>query len=201
MTSQDDGETTAAAEQPARLALASGDLDQAIELLHDLYSRRIARYCRGMLGDEALAEDAWQETFVQAYRDLATFQGRASLRAWLSGIAWHRCMDAARKRQRERRRLQPLAEPDDDERPPEVSEPHDLDRPLESARVREAFLICLGRLAPRARSTLTLRFELELSIKEIVAITGEQAATLSMRVSRALPQLRVCLQEHGVRYP
>ena len=57
---------------------------------------------------------------------------------------------------------------------------------------------CLSSLAPRARDTVLLRFQQGLSYPEIARLSDEKAPALQIRVARALPLLRRCLEEKGV---
>jgi RNA polymerase sigma-70 factor (ECF subfamily) len=69
----------------------------------ELYRRHgytIHRRCLAMLGDEAAAEDAVQETFVRALRGAGAFRGEAHPRTWLCRIADHLCLDVLRRRRR-----------------------------------------------------------------------------------------------------
>jgi RNA polymerase sigma factor (sigma-70 family) len=54
--------------------------------------------CR-MLGDESIAEDAVQETFLRAYRQLHRYESRSSFSTWLYRIAANRCIDMLRGRE------------------------------------------------------------------------------------------------------
>ena len=51
-----------------------------------------------MLGSAHDADDAFQETMLPAWGRLDTYAGRASVRAWLFGIATNACIDALRSR-------------------------------------------------------------------------------------------------------
>lgn len=56
--------------------------------------------CVSMLGDEALADDAAQETFLKAYASLSEYRGDSSFSTWLYRIAANRCLDLRRQRSR-----------------------------------------------------------------------------------------------------
>lgn len=67
-----------------------------------------------ILGNRQEAEDLCQETFIQAYRHLASFDGGRNLRAWLYTILYRRCLNSIRRRRRlvgvlDRLRAEPLS--------------------------------------------------------------------------------------------
>ena len=65
---------------------AAGDFS-AFELFVERHEAAVLRYVRALSGDHATAEDAFQETFVAAWRAAGSFRGRGSARAWLLTIA------------------------------------------------------------------------------------------------------------------
>lgn len=184
----------ASREEAARRALAAGDADGALTELMRLYGTPIYRYCLQMIGEPSLAEEVHQITFVQAYEGLRQFDGRSSLRTWLMSIARHRCLDGLKVARRRERRF-PLHEvlP---EVPVEPADPvSGLDRRSLATRVRA----CLATLAPQVRSLVLLRFQEEMPYEAIAALAAERPGTLRVRLARALPVLRRCLEAPGGR--
>jgi RNA polymerase sigma-70 factor (ECF subfamily) len=127
-----------------------------------------------VLGSTQDAEDALQETLVSAWRGLAGFEQRSSLRAWLYRIATNRCLDALRDAGR---RPPPAPEPPfAPPAPTRMGEPTWLEpypdallegiidrspRPEARYETREtielAFIAALQALPPRQRAALVLR--------------------------------------------
>ena len=70
--------------------------EQAFRALTDPYRRELQVHCYRMLGSLTDAEDMLQETLLAAWRGLAEFQERASLRSWLYRIATNHCLNALR---------------------------------------------------------------------------------------------------------
>ena len=62
--------------------------------------RRLFRTARGILRDDADAEDAVQDAYVSAYRALADFKGESSLSTWLTRIVVNKSLERLRSRSR-----------------------------------------------------------------------------------------------------
>src|SRR4051794_34468396 len=183
------------APDPEREALAALDqalFDEALAILMRAYGTAVYRYCRQMM-EEDLAQEAHQMTFVQAHEGLPRFSRRSALRTWLLGIARHRCLDLLKMSRRRRLRFSPIEDLGDRPAPGGGAE----DRLAERSLAR-ALASCLQGLAPRARDAVLLRFQQGLSYPEIARQSGEKAPALQVRVSRALPLLRRCLEEKGL---
>lgn len=180
--------TVAAAEVPREDAdieelIDRGARDQALTLLMERYGGRVLGFARAMTRNATTAEDVRQQVFIQAYRDFARFERRASLRVWLFAIVRNRCLDSVKSQRRWWKRFtnDPAEEPE--------LEPPDFDR----GRISRFLAACLEKLAPAARTAVVLRYVEELSYEEASEITGDLAGTLQQRVGRALPVLRRCV--------
>jgi len=88
------------AEDLALLAELRGGNERAYARLVELHGPALLATARRLLGSEAEAEDAVQETFLSAFRNLARFEGKARLSTWLHRIA----VNASLMRLRSRRR-------------------------------------------------------------------------------------------------
>jgi RNA polymerase sigma factor (sigma-70 family) len=180
----------APADEAVATALARGDRTLALTRLMQRHGDEIHRFCVGMLEDRALADDVHQAVFVQAYEGLANFRGdgsERSWRAWLFGIARHRCLDAQRARKRWRWRFG---------RAPEAAPEAVAPEPIELGEhdgTTAALLDCLRGLPPHVRVAVLLRYEEGLPYEEIARLSRESAAAVQMRVARALPALRDCI--------
>jgi len=180
-------------ERAALAALDRGSSDDALALLMREYGTAVYRYCRQMMADDDLAQEVQQMTFVQAHEGLARFARRSSLRSWLFGIARHRCLDHLKMHRRRYKRFGPIEEASDLPEPGGSAEDRLSERSV--ARVLES---CLRGLAPRVRTAVLLRYQQGLSYPEIARLSNEKAPALQVRVARALPLLRRCLEERGV---
>jgi RNA polymerase sigma factor (sigma-70 family) len=183
-------------EPDGALAAALDALDHrlAIEILVAQHGDHIYGYCRRMLGTDIEADDISQNVFAQAFQSLTDLVQVQNPRAWLSAIARHRCLDHLKARRRG----------------PEIVGDAELHAAADSGlpgtpaveqdpRVRKALDECLDRLDARSRALLVLRFYDELSYDDIGKLTSDTPGALRVRLARALPMLRRCLEHKGVQ--
>lgn len=191
----------------AHLAAALAGDQHEFSGLTEPYRRELQLHCYRILGSLQDAEDTVQETLLRAWRKLNTFEGRASLRAWLYKIATNACFDALDKRPR--RVLptahSPAADPQQPFAPP-ITEPiwlepypDDLiDEPAAGPEARYslhesvslAFLAALQGLPPRQRAALILCDVLDWRANEAATLLD---ITISA-VNSALHRARVTMQ-------
>ncbi|WP_249011267.1 RNA polymerase subunit sigma-70 [Conexibacter sp. DBS9H8] len=182
------------------LERASRGDELAFRELTDPLRRELELHCYRMLGSLHDAEDVLQETMLAAWRSLAEFERRASLRTWLYRIATNRCLNALR----DASRRPPVAPepPFPIPAPTRMSDPHWLepypeDRlgwladavpgPAARYEARESveitFLGALQQLSGRQRAVLVLRDVLGFR-------ADETAAMLEMSVDAVKSALR-----------
>jgi RNA polymerase sigma-70 factor, ECF subfamily len=183
----------AVSEAAARDALSRGDRRRALALLMGLYGKPVFSFCRHMLRDTTLADDVLQTTFVQAFSDFRRYRGESSLGVWLHAIARHRCLDMLKMQRRENTHLERTETPGD----AEADGPSAEDR-LHLASISRHLKDCLGGLPLEVREAVVLRFIQQMSYEEMAGVMGERAATLQMRVARAMSGLKKCLEASGV---
>jgi RNA polymerase sigma-70 factor (ECF subfamily) len=151
----------------------AGRLD-AFEELVRRYRQPIYQVALRMLGDAADAEDATQDAFVQAWRNLAGFRADAAFSTWMYRIVMNRCLNVLRSR----RRTEPL--PVGREAP--ASRP---DRIAEARWEVEDLKLAIARLSPEQRAPFVLR-ELEgRSYQEIAEVLELSVPAVKSRLHRA----------------
>ncbi|HEX4251197.1 MAG TPA: sigma-70 family RNA polymerase sigma factor [Pseudonocardia sp.] len=77
----------------------AGDADAFSRLVRPLRPQLHA-HCYRMLGSTHDADDALQDALLRAWRGLAGFEGRSSLRSWLYSVATRTCLDSVARRGR-----------------------------------------------------------------------------------------------------
>jgi len=185
----------------------SGDED-AFRALVDSHRGELLVHCYRLLGSMHDAEDAIQETLLSAWKGLAGFEGRSSVRAWLYRIATNRCLNMLRSDSRGPTRRDELEEVQLPE-PTRLGEilwlepyPDDLFENVPDAApgpearyeaheaISLAFVTALQTLPPRQRAVLILRDVLGYRAHEAAAIldSTEESVTSALKRARATLQ-------------
>ena len=192
----------AAAPNPASLdddallrRIRAGDRDAFTDLMRR-YNRRLYRVARSVLRDDAEAEDALQDAYLQAYRALPAFRGESALGTWLTRIV----VNAALMRQRKTGRLAEVIELGADFGADDAALPRDrLDEPAQPelaalrAQTRRLIETGIDKLPAAFRTVFVLRAVEELTVEETAATLDIPEATVRTRYFRARAMLREAL--------
>ena len=167
-----------------------GDAD-AFRALVEIHSPKIFRLVYRILGDEASAEDAVQETFLRAYRSLGRFDSRSQFGTWLHRIAVNTAVEIVRKQQRHRSRHEEMPAVSDAPLPSSDPGP---DRLALGQEVERAVRSALADLSPMERTAFILRHFEGRSIAEICDPRGLGVSAGKQAVFRAVKKLRIVLE-------
>ena len=161
--------------------IARGDHREALTVCARTHGPALGRVCMALLGSQADADEAAQETLLAAHRGFGGFRGEGSVRAWLFGIARHVCARRLEGRRRDQRLLEVV---------PQGGEAADGFAARRRARMVRA---ALEQLKPSERDALVLRYVADLSHREIATACNIDEAAARKRVSRALDALRTVI--------
>jgi RNA polymerase sigma-70 factor, ECF subfamily len=202
--------TSATARERKLLGEARAGDEDAFRRLVEPHRPELHAHCYRMLGSVHDAEDALQDALLRAWRGLAKFEGRSSLRSWLYRIATNTCLDAIARRPKRMLPVDygPAADPHDDLSEPLVEsqwvEPYPDERlgledgyaaPEARYEQREsvelAFIAALQHLPAHQRAALILRDVLGFSAREV----AESLETTVASVNGALRRARKAVEE------
>jgi len=176
-------------------AAKQGDLDSFNRLVL-AYQDLIFGHAYRMLGDVAAAEDATQDTFIAAFRNIRQYRG-GSFRGWLFRIITNACYDELRRKKRHSTTpLEPPAlEEENSDDMPWMEDPGE--RPEEALQRKElsrAIQHCLENLPPEFRTVVILVDIQGLDYQEASYSIDKPIGTVKSRLARARLHLRNCLR-------
>jgi RNA polymerase sigma factor (sigma-70 family) len=151
----------------------------AFEFFFQQYEARITNYLWRMVGEDALAADLSQETFIRAWEHFAEVQALDRPLAWLFRVATNLALNALRRATTRVGSATPL----------EGSDPAGSDPSVRFVE-RDFIQEILAALPPKARALLILREVYDLDVAEIAQMLGLSHAATKMALSRARVQFR-----------
>ena len=191
-----------AAETGAVVAAAKAGDEAAFASLVERYRRELHVHCYRMTASFEDAEDLVQETFLRAWRNRASFEGRSTFRSWLYRIATNACLDAVAQGARRAPSdpgaalpapadlpwLQPYPDLLLDGAAPSEGEP--AAAAVSKETIELAFLAAIQHLPPRQRAVLIVRDVLGWSAKDTASLLESSVAAVNSALQRARATLK-----------
>ena len=169
----------------------SGDLGAFNDLV-ECYQDQLFALIARMVPDRDQGDDAVQEAFFSAFRNLHNFRG-GSVRSWLSRIAVNAAMDT--QRAKKRRPVSPYPELEDDSWQPPAGPDADPVRTAMHGERARALQAALASITPDQRHAIVL-FDVEgYDYQEIADLTGVSLGTVKSRIHRGRLALRDRLED------
>jgi RNA polymerase sigma-70 factor (ECF subfamily) len=191
VTPADEGSGDTSSDAQLVRSAARGDGEAFCEL-SERHARRLFRLAVSLCGNAADAEDVLQETLAGAYQGLERFEGRSSVKTWLSRIL---VTQVARWR-RGRRNKQSVSLEGISSRP-DFECPQAEQSPVDSAvSCRMDLQAALQRLSGDHREVIVLREVEGLSYEQISEVLRIPRGTVESRLHRARAELRQHLQAY-----
>lgn len=188
----------ASAEPRDEAAMIASILAGQTQLFHELvrpYERSVFAMAMSFLHNEADAEDAAQEAFLKAFRNLGAFRGEAKFSTWLISIT----LNEARSRIRAKSAAPTVSIDEDPEEPGHFSPALLRDwreipsEALERQEVRHLLQDAIAALPDSYRTVFLLRDVDELSTNEAAQVLNISVASLKVRLHRARMMLQKSL--------
>lgn len=178
-------------DEPKLIAAILGGETQLFHELIRPHERSVFAMAMSLLQNEADAEDAMQETFLKAFRSLASFRGDARFSTWLISIV----LNEARSKLRRKKLISLDAEPDGDNpsdfSPALLRDWHEVpSQALERHEMKQMLQDAIAALPDGYRVVFLLREVEELSTQEAAAMLQMNESALKVRLHRARMMLQ-----------
>lgn len=147
-------------------------------ILYDRYAAKVFQKCVGMTRNKELAQDLTHDIFLKAFVNLTKFDHRSRFGTWLYSITYNYCLDHLRKDQKRRAG-------DLNEEVIVVDGAEDrYEMELLSLR-SDRLASVLDALDPSDRGILLMKYQDELSVKDMMEVLGLAESAVKMRAMRA----------------
>ena len=148
---------------------------------YDATLPRIYRYLAARCaGDDALAEELTQQTFVEAIRQRHRFDGRSDVVTWMCAIGRNKLVDHYRRRGRDIRRHERLI----------TDHPQAPDAPWHAVETRDAVETAMARLPSDQRIALLFRYLDGLSVRDVARAIGRSEKATESLLARGRESFR-----------
>ncbi|MBI2628089.1 MAG: sigma-70 family RNA polymerase sigma factor [Candidatus Niyogibacteria bacterium] len=164
--------------------------EESLRILFQRYLKLIYSFTYRYTGNAQDAEDATQETFVKAWRNLKKFDQNKKFKTWIFAIAKNTAIDFLKKK-----KAIPFSEFENEKGENMITEtladssplPQEL---LEKAGMAHMLNSAMEKLSPKYRMILFLRYNDHFNFREIAESLGEPLNTVKSRHRRALVMLK-----------
>lgn len=171
----------------------------SFELLVRRYQHEIFNYLRRYLGDESMAEDAFQLTFVRVYQKAEQFDLTRRFRPWLYSVATNQAIDLKRRNKRRVHQSLDITASNSESRASSQAasipdhRQSDID-PLVDEEFRDQMRSAVEQLGEPGRSALELVYLQGLPYRDAAEILDVPVGTVKSRVHSAIRKLAAIWQ-------
>lgn len=169
--------------------LESGD-KKALSVLYQRYSNSIYHKCYAMVHNIEVAKDLTHDIFIKAFLKLSTLKSGNSFKGWINTITYNMCINHLNLQQK--LKINPLDQNKDPNNSYQEEEKKDkilLEITLEQLEY------LLSKMQELDRMILLMRYQDEMSVKEIQNVLNIGASAVKMRLKRAKEKLAKLFQE------
>ncbi|WP_235849095.1 MULTISPECIES: sigma-70 family RNA polymerase sigma factor [Bacillaceae] len=169
--------------------------DHVLEELIDAYYKPLMNLAFTYVKDWSTAEDIVQEVMIKVFRQIDSFEGKASIKTWIYRITMNQCKDYLRKTYVKRVFITGMME--------KFSPPSKEDTPeatfVKGSRNKEMAEAVL-ELPTKYSEAIILYYYEELSMVEMSEVLNLNVSTIKSRLQRGRKKLKVLLEKRGISY-
>lgn len=149
------------------------------DIIYNRYSKKVFAKCLTILKDYTLAEDAMQDIFIKLLFNLSKFSGKSKFSTWLYSITYNFCIDKIRKAKKNKETsaedLSVYGGADDDQ----IEDKILLEADIENLK------IVLDKIPVNDKVILLMKYQDEMSIKDICLVVNKSESAVKMQIKRA----------------
>ena len=157
-------------------------------ILYDRYSGKIFAKCLSLLKSESEAKDATQDVLMKILLNLSKFGGKSRFSTWIYSITYNFCIDFIRRKKKD-----PSVYVDD------LLENLDLEEEIDDSFLTEINVkrlkVILSEIPTRDKSILLMKYQDDMTIKEVSAILDKSESAIKMQIKRAKQKFKKIYQE------
>lgn len=158
-------------------------------LIYDRYTNKVYAKCISMLKDNEAAEDSTQEIFVKILLSLSRFTGKSKFSTWIYSITYNYCIDMIR---REKKDIEVAVN--------DFSRIDHEDDNIFDAEILETNIsrlrVVLNHMNAEDKSILMMKYQDDLSIREICDMLNKTESAVKMKILRAKEKFIKIYKEH-----
>ena len=171
--------------------IANGEKD-ALEVFYNRYSSSVYSLARYMLRDQAVAEEATQDIFLNLWLKASSFNPeRGSPKAWFMSIAHHRIIDVIKARKRRAQSMDQVTHELLDLHPSSLPS---TEEQAQTNLARQEIITALASLPNEQREVIVLAYFEGYSQSEIAGKLSQPLGTVKTRARLGLQKLRTALK-------
>ena len=155
--------------------------NQYFEIIYDRYADKVYRKCLSFVRDEALAEDYTHDIFMKLILSLSSYKESAKFSTWLYSVTYNFCIDKIRQN----KKMQEVPIEEDFDGVIDDSEEAEMAE-MEAKRLNKA----MEKISAEERTILMMKYQDDLSIKEISTSLNISESAVKMRLLRAKDKLK-----------
>ena len=160
-------------------------------ILYDRYSEKVYHKCISFVGDTNLAQDLMHDIFLKTFINLSKFNFKSKFSTWLYSLTYNFCVDYVRKNNKikktDEKELVNLEEDDSGKMEMELLQ-------IKADRLMKT----LDQIDPEDKMVLLMKYQDDLSIKDMMVMMDQKESAVKMKISRARAR---ALNQYKKLYP
>jgi RNA polymerase sigma-70 factor (ECF subfamily) len=149
------------------------------DILYRRYSGKVFGKCLSILKEENSAEDAMQDIFMKVLLNLSKFSGKSKFSTWLYSITYNFCIDTVRRAKKKKHVLVDDFSKEHDSAADDIEDKFLLETKISKLK------IIMEELPATDKAILMMKYQDDMSIREIGGILEKSESAIKMKIKRA----------------